>query len=77
MKIVVTDMPNNIYDCPYFVDNSRIDYTDFCCTYSKCAKGNIGGKCNCTLEDNPKYKCKYFIDLSYAISNINQSFIEH
>lgn len=75
MKIVVTDMPNNIYDCPYFVDNSCMDYTDFGCTYNKCARGN--SKCNCTLEDNPKYKCKYFIDLSYAISSINQSFVEH
>lgn len=70
MKIIVDKMPDNIYDCPYFVDNSNMYMTNFCCMYNNSA-------CSCHIDDNPKYNCKHFIDLSYAISNMNQSFIEH
>ena len=77
MKIVVDKMPDKMRDCPYFRDNSTMDFGIYECTYShaSCTCHNADGDGN-EENDNPKYSCEYFVGLEQATSNLNQSWVE-
>lgn len=70
MKIIVDSMPEKRYDCPYYKDESTIDYSKSHCKYSN-------KTCSCSDSDNPNYNCDYFIGLEKAMFDIRQSYIEY